>query len=236
MDLLKSRTLSATLDLRDWVARARLAGVPCIPAEECPVELDLREEPGGLRLQELSAWTERRVRELAGDRGGAVWRWNLCAPLELKAAMSHPGLPVRVPWPAAATEDERLRAVLTEARAAGLLTLTTLVRPWVAAKCEGGFPVEVRVFVTCSGGVSVTSYYTQHPLGPEWLPYAERAAAMALRLRPYVPAVAEYSADFLVAETGEVLMLEGGPPCCYGADPCLLGPDGPFGDGRIVLG
>jgi len=156
--------------------------------------------------------------------------------LELKVAMSRPGLPVRVPWPADATEDERFRAILSEARAAGLLTLTTLVRPWVAAAMVGRLPVELRAFVTCSGGVSVTTYYAQRPLGPEWWPAAERAAAYALRLRPFVPAVAGYSADFLVAEAGGVLLLEGGPPCRYGADPCLLDPAGPFGDGRIVLG
>ena len=235
MDLLKGRTLLATLDLRDWVARCRLAGVPFIPAEEGPIELDLGKEPCGSELAELSAWTERRVRELAGEVGGAVWRWNLCAPWELKVAMSQPGLPVRVPWPADATEDERFRAILSEARAAGLLTLTTLVRPWVAAAEVSGFPVELRAFVSGSG-VSVTTYYTQRPLGPEWWPAAERAAALALRLRPYVPALADYSADFLVSEAGEVLLLEGGPPCRYGADPCLLDPAGPFGDGRIVLG
>ena len=235
MDLLKSRTLNATLDLRDWVARARLAGVPCIPAEECPVDLDLAEEPGGLRLAVVAAWTERRVREVAAASGGAVWRWCFCAPWELKVAVSHPGLLVRVPWPIDATGDERFRAILSEAREAGLISLTVLVRPWVAAALVGGLPVELRAFVS-GGGVSVTSYHHSRPLGEEWLPQAERAAALALRLRPYVPAVADYSADFLVTEAGEVLLLEGGPPCCYGADPCLLGPEGPFGDGRIVLG
>ena len=135
----------------------------------------------------------------------------------------------------AATGDERFRAILSEAREAGLISLTVLVRPWVAAALVGGLPVELRAFVS-GGGVSVTSYHQSRPLGEEWLPQAERAAALALRLRPYVPAVADYSADFLVTEAGEVLLLEGGPPCCYGADPCLLGPEGPFGDGRIVLG
>ncbi len=235
MNLLKSRTMNATLDLRDWLARARLAGVPFIPAEECPVELDLREEPGGPGLEELSAWTERRTKGLADEVGGAVWRWNLCAPWELKAAVSHPGLPVRVPWPKDAMGDERFRAILSEARAAGLLTLTTLVRPWIEAAEVAGLPVELRVFVSGTGA-SVTSYHTTRPLGDEWLPHAERAAASALKLRPWVPAVVDFSADFLVTEAGETLLLEGGPPCCYGADPCLLEPDGPFGDGRIVLG
>ena len=235
MDLLKSRTLNATLDLRDWLARARQAAVPFIPAEECPVDLDLSEEPGGLRLAVVSAWTERRVREVAAASGGAVWRWCFCAPWELKVAVSHPGLLVRVPWPMDATGDERFLAILSEARGAGLVSLTTLVRPWVAAALVGGLPVELRAFVS-GGGVSVTSYHHSRPLGPEWLPYAERAASYALRMRPFVPAVADYSADFLVTEAGEVLLLEGGPPCCYGADPCLLGPEGPFGDGRIVLG
>ena len=229
-----SQAFAATLELPTWLERCAAAGVPAIPGEVCPSKLRIRglldDRLAG--LAEVSAWTEAAVGKLPG-RG--MWRWSVCAPIAVKAAMSHPGLPVRVPWPIEAVADERFRAILLDCYGAGLETVTTVVRPWVEAAMVGGFPVEFRVFVTKTGTTSTTSYYVQRPLGAEWLPQAKEAARLAAALRPYVPAGVEYSADFLVRENGSVLFIEGGPMPAFGADPCCLAAEHPFGDGAIVL-
>ena len=229
-----SQLFAATLELPIWLERCAAAGVPAIPGEVCPKPLRIRalisEQYRG--VDAVSAWTEAAVGKLPG-RG--MWRWSVCAPISIKAAMSHPGLPVRVPWPDEALDDERFQAILMDCYGAGIETVTTVVRPWVEAAMVGGFPVEFRVFVTKSGATSTSSYYVQRALGAEWLPQAKEAARLAAALRPYVPAEVEYSADFLVREDGSVLFIEGGPMPAFGADPCCLAAEHPFGDGAIVL-
>lgn len=232
----KSWALRETVDLRIWLGRCKNAGVPAIAANVCPFNLPIGEAagmpPNDPLLQKISAWTER---EVSRAEHGAMWRWSICAPIEIKAAMSHPGLPVRLPWPDESTGDERFRDILGECRAAGIKTLTTVARPWVRAALEGGFPVEFRVFVTKTGKTSTTSYYTQRPLPKKWGPAAEEAARLAKALRPLVKNNVEYSADFLVTPGGQVLFIEGGPTPEFGADPCLLDPTRPFGNGEIAL-
>ncbi len=229
-----AQQLGATLELPVWLARCAAAGVPAISGEVCPQGLRVqRLLKGNLAgLAEVSAWTEAVV-GLQPGRG--MWRWSVCAPIAIKAAMAHPGLPVRVPWPMEAVEDERFQAILADCTAAGLDLVTTVVRPWVQAAMVGGFPVEFRVFVTQAGTTSTSSYYTQRALGVEWVPQAKAAARLAAALRPYVPAGVAYSADFLVREDGSVLFIEGGPMPALGADPCCLAAAHPFGDGAIVL-
>lgn len=73
------------------------------------------------------------------------------------------------------------------------------------------------------------------PLPKKWRPAAEEAARLAKTLRPLVKNHVEYSADFLVTPGGQVLFIEGGPAPEFGADPCLLDPTRPFGNGEIAL-
>lgn len=233
----KGRTMRETLDLRDWLRRCQAVGVPSIPAEMCPFEIGVGEIlSGDMRgIEALSSWTEEKTREVADRSGRAMWRWSICAPIEIKAAVSHPGMPVRMSWPAEATDDARFLAILADCRASGMKTVTTFVRPWVEVAQESGFPVEFRVFVSDAGGTSTTSYYTQRPLSQKWFPYAKKAASLAWLLRRQVAGLIEYSADFLVTNKNDLLFIEGGPPPRFGADPCLFASTHPFGDGCIRL-
>lgn len=233
----KSQALRETVDLRLWLERCKKAGVPAIPANVCPFELNIEGviemSCNNPLLQKVSTWTEQ---EVSRAKHGAMWRWSLCAPIEVKAAMSHPGLPVRLPWPHEATDDERFRDILRECQAAGIKTVTTITRPWIQTALEAEFPVEFRVFVTKTGKTSTTSYYTQRPLPKKWLSTAEDATRLAKALRPLVKNTVEYSADFLVTSEGKILFIEGGPSPEFGADPCWLDPTQPFGNGAIALG
>ena len=243
-EITRNQTLNETIDLRDWLRRCHSAGVPVIPAKVCPFEIKIdeilhraAERTQGLepQIEAISSWTEKMVNEAAKLTGKAMWRWSLCAPIEIKAAISHPGIPVRMPWPGEATDDERFLAILSECQEAGIKTVTTIARPWIQAVYENEFPVEFRVFVTAGGGTSTTSYYTQRPLSKKWLPHARKAARLAQSLRPHVAEGTEFSADFLVTKTGDILFLEGGPPPQFGGDPCCLDPTLPLGDGRIAF-
>jgi len=230
--------LQETVDIRLWLVRCRDAGVPVVPAFVCPIAIPSDSILNGCispRIAEIGEWTEKTTREIAASTGKAMWRWSHCAPIEIKAAMAKPGIPIRLPWPPESVNDERLLAILAECRESRLSTVTTVVRPWVDAAIEADYPVEFRVFVTSSGRTSTTSYYAQRALGDKWIPYAKKAAEMARLLRRYVTAGVEFSADFLVTATKEVLFLEGGPSPEYGADPCCFSPTHIFGDDRIAL-
>ena len=127
----KNLTLKETIDLRDWLLRTKKAEVPFILAETCPVEIDLARFRSGdkSQIEAVSIWTENAVSQVANRSGKAMWRWNLCAPIEIKAALSHPGIPVRIPWPDAATDDERFRAIFSECEKAEIKTATPLGMP-----------------------------------------------------------------------------------------------------------
>lgn len=230
----KKEALLATVDLRNWLPRCQAADVPYIPARICPFQADTRAIIEG-HLDELvpiEEWTtETWIRE---GEPKHIWRWTLCAPFPIKAAMSHPRLPVWLGSPLEHIQDERFRKILADCSNAGIDKVTTVIRPWTQAATDADFPVEFRVFVTPEGTTSTTSYYTQRRLSKAWLPYAKTATGLAKRLRPFVPEKICYAADFLVTENKQVLFIEGGPPPEFGGDPCLLDSKD-IGSGEIRL-
>lgn len=234
----KQAVLQETVDMRLWLGRCRNAGVPIVPALVCPLTLPIDTILNGSISSKIAAvadWTEATTMAVAARHGKAMWRWSHCAPIEIKAAMAKPGIPIRMPWPNDALDDERLLSILSECRDTSSSTVTTIVRPWVDAAIEAEYPVEFRVFVTSDGRTSTSSYYFQRALSKKWIPYAEKASQMAKLLRRHVVNGVEFSADFLVTASMEVLFLEGGPSPKYGADPCCLNPWHPFGDNHIAL-
>lgn len=234
----KQAALQETVDIRLWLRRCRNAGIPMVPALVCPTTISIDSILNGRispKLATLGDWTEKTTRKIAARDGKAMWRWSHCAPIEIKAAMAKPGIPIRMSWPTDALDDERFLSILSECRVSRSSTVTTIVRPWVAAAIEAEYPVEFRVFVTSSGRTSTSSYYAQRALSDKWIPYAEKASQMAQLLRRHVATGVEFSADFLVTASMEVLFLEGGPSPEYGADPCCLNQWHPFGDNHIAL-
>lgn len=81
---------------------------------------------------------------------GRSWRWNYCAPENLKKAMglwrpdpAHQILP-HVHF----AVDTRLFHILWDTKATEVQLLS---RPWVSSAMDDGFPVEFRVFHTPDG-------------------------------------------------------------------------------------
>ena len=229
----KDETLFATVALNDWLIRCQEAGIPTVPAKMCPFTASSKAILQGHHdeLKAIDHWTSENLNI---GSGSAIWRWTLCAPITIKAAMSHPGLPVRLGTPLENIQDKRFQSILAACSKAGISTVTTVIRPWIQAATESDFPVEFRVFVTQSGTTSTTSYYTERRLSKKWLAYAKKASSLAKLLRPLVPERVSYSADFLVTKNMQVLFLEGGPPPEFGGDPCLLSPS-EIGNGRVCL-
>ena len=114
-------------------------------------------------------------------------------------------------------------------------------RPWVRPMMELGYPVEYRAFVRDGELRGISSYYPQRPLSkyPEHLDEVREATErLTAHARPPFLwhtttmldgteldlAGVHFTADFLVSEYGEVLFLEGGPPCELGAHPCCFRP------------
>ena len=228
----KDATLFATVNLTNWITRCQKADVPVVPATICPFTASSKAILQGHHdeLKAIDRWTSENL-----DTGTpSMWRWTLCAPIPIKAAMSHPGLPVRLGSPLEYIQDKRFQSILASCSKAGISTVTTVIRPWIQTATESDFPVEFRVFVTQNGAASTSSYYTQRRLGKKWIPYAKKATSLAKLLRPFVPERVSYSVDFLVTKDKQILFLEGGPPPEFGGDPCLLSPN-EIGDGRILL-
>ena len=233
----KDDTLFATVDLTDWLIRCQKADVPVVPATICPFSASSKAMLQGHHdeLKAIDHWTSENWETKGYSQ--SIWRWTLCAPIPIKAAMSHPGLPVRLGSPLENIQDKRFQSILANCSKAGISTVTTVIRPWIQAAIEFDYPVEFRVFVTQSGTTSTSSYYTQRSLGKKWMPYAKKASSLAKLLRPFVPERVSYSADFLVTKDTkdkQILFLEGGPPPEFGGDPCLLTPS-EIGNGRILL-
>ena len=233
----------------DWtriVARADIAAVPSHAV-------------GAIKVDELnSAWSgdagawARVVADLARCEQATraleaqtctpmVWRTDGCAALALKSQCASTGEHGAIAGARARAEQD----FATDVRTAEITsmwpraTLPVHARPYVAPRMQGGWPVEMRVWIRNGRAAAVSSYYTQRPL--KRTEEVERAlgtaTARALRLGahcqafdpiphdPRYPEQVLFTADFLVRDSdGEVLWLESGPYTFahYGADLCCI--------------
>ena len=110
---------------------------------------------------------------------------------------------------------------------------------------SGMWPCEWRVYVREGRVTGASNYYPQSAASEEDLKYAKVAVSCTqkmidvmagLNISPhhpryvaeFEPKTASFSADFICAENGEVLFLEGGPAHIYnppfGASPCCFNP------------
>lgn len=110
---------------------------------------------------------------------------------------------------------------------------------------SGDWPAEWRVYVREGKVVGISNYYPQSAAGPDEIGTAKRVAVYTdmliqrmgeLQLYPhhpryvaaFEPETISFSADYIVAEDGECLFLEGGPAHIYkpafGASPCCFNP------------
>lgn len=225
-----------------WLEWADKAGVPSVPGTVVatfPLEALLRFDEGGEASNAAMAELDRLNAARAPDR---MRRWDCCAPLGIKQAMAHGGLacPARAFDHELHPGDPRAYDILFEYPAD---TVSVVERPWVQARGNENYPIEFRVFVQGGRVTAVSNYYVQRalPATEEILGWARQAATYAQRMvdvalaagaRPWLAdpspeaqkVLERFTAtlDFLVAEDGRVLFLEGGPgpgfnahPCCY---------------------
>lgn len=235
------------LSIADWLDAASRAGVPHVPA--IPVATVSKEAISWFEEAEsrpevaaaLRAFFDQ-VNEAERTHPKDVLRWDFCAPSDLKSAMARPGdggRPERV-W--FTPDDPRFFDIL------GMdwerPTVSAFRRPWVQARIVAGFPEEYRVFLDAGSIVATSSYYPQRPLpgtaerfetistiegyaariadAVDWRPDPDSRLWQKVGMGPV-----SCTMDFLVAETGEILFLEGGPPHRprWGASPCCFADD-----------
>lgn len=235
------------LSIADWVDAASRADVPFVPA--IPVATVSKEaiswfEEAEARPEVASALRAFFDKVNAAEAGHPedVLRWDFCAPSDLKSAMARPGDGARPGKVWFTPDDPRFFDIL------GMdwerPTVTAFRRPWVRARLVEGFPEEYRVFLDEGSIVATSSYYPQRPLPGT----AERFEAIA-EIEAHAARIADAvdwrpdpdsrlwqkigmgriscTMDFLVADTGEILFLEGGPPHRpnWGASPCCFADD-----------
>lgn len=218
-----------TISLSAWLELTKALTIPSVPA-------DLVGTLNKTHLLELM-WDKkqypgfdsvfRKVREL--DKSQMI-RFDCCSLMELKLYMSNGIESNECPKESRELiiDDPRFFDILMEwpEENIGLYS-----RPWVRAMMFERYPVEYRAYIRDNKVVGISNYYPQISLA---LP-AHMVVPQINKVLEYSTALSEMvcagSADFLIAEDGSVLFLEGGPPFTPtdGSHPCCF-------EGRDVVG
>ncbi len=208
-----------------WLELCQRAGVPYVPAdfsEPFPVAdltryLDLEPTPA---LQAALDWgyMELLARVEAGGRW--VFRWECCSSSSAKCAAAR-GRDYCDEYFSMLVDDPRVQDCTV-----GLQSRICL-RPWIAAKRIGGYPVEFRAFAGPNGPLGISNYYPQRDLedSPELRAALLKVAVFMDALCQHEAFPAGFTADFLVLPDDSVMLLEGGPPHVRGpvsAHPCCF--------------
>ena len=188
-----------TTQLDLWLLRTAQVAIKAVPAFFCPTKAPIKEtlmmidgpdsalDATAEKLLIISTWVKEQL-PMCGQR--AIWRWNFCAPIELKHAMATHARP-NLQSPLHSIDDPRFFDIAYQNYMCGLDDLSVCVRPWVEAAQLASYPVEFRCFVDASHEtVTVTSYYPQRPLPEDWRPIAEATKPYALQLYPQKSALA----------------------------------------------
>lgn len=208
------------LSLRDWLKHCQFKKIAHVPADfvaEVAIK-SIFDAIDGKRSPDFDQFYNQ-YKAHRDQHQEWVYRYDCCAFIHTKVGMSEHG---QVP-PAArgfCLDDPRAIDILYEypRHNVGLLA-----RPWVKAMYHQGWPIEFRVFVRDGRVQGISNYYPQIAL-PEWCRATAITAGM-LTEKLEAPAP-DFTADWLAAEDGSLIFLEGGPPHTpsWGAHPCCFRP------------
>lgn len=183
----------SALSLSEWSRVAQDAGVPSVPAEVVcilPIEVIFRyNQPQDGDMAFLQPFFDAR----AALKSNEMLRWDCCASMEMKNAMSegeapeyalrtdrlNPDVPV---WRTLEdVEDMRLLDIIMEYPSE---SVAVIKRPWIEARREGTHSVEYRVFVANGKVEGVANYYLQRdlPLSEEVTREAQQAISLTGKL------------------------------------------------------
>lgn len=236
------QSVFSAVSLLEWLPVARAAGLRVVDAQKVaslPMEVIMRfDRP---QPEDSEHWERFRAAQ-QGLLKGEMLRWDCCAPISLKMAMSDGGLVGELPVEVSqeiSVDDPRLFDILM---AFPLPELAVVKRPWIQARIEGSHPVEYRAFILNGEVLGVANYYVQRGLSLTDQVDAEvRAVLQAARqlcehMRetrslPFSVGMdgeeadtglehASCTLDFLAMPDSSVVFLEAGPPFGLGAHPC----------------
>lgn len=233
------------VSLTDWLKLCQEASVPHVGAELLTTMnrkdwllFDTASKDGDDHQERLRA----ALAEMEGKiKPAHMLRFDFCAPIGTKFRLSegqadfHPDMAVPI------LDDPRAYDILFEFPREAV---PVYQRPWLRAALHEGYPVEYRVFVRDGQVQGISNYYPQRPL-PHDQDHMDTVTEYTERLirkvrtpflwneRPYASSFFEehdrggihFTADYIVSESGSILLLEGGPPNELGAHPCCF-PDG----------
>jgi hypothetical protein len=218
-----------------WVRIAELAGVPHIPAKRLAY-IPIDDAWRSIESEPISSESEielAKIQQYAD--GGGVWRTDLCASSDVKQSLSEGmGMPKVIPF---YLDDTRIMDIHHT-----LPGITVVERPTIVPTKIGAYPVEFRVFIggRIESSDAVSFYYPQAPdfeITSELLglmdlsvDYAHRVnnKRIQLGLLPWLPELGDpdipigCTIDFIVTESGDLLMVDAGPGFGYGAHPCCF--------------
>lgn len=240
LDHRSSLDLFNPLSLSHWIELCRVAGVPFVPAEEIArigtmTALAFDEKESKAECEEFEAAVQR---EMAWRGPGWMVRWSCCSCAEVKYRLGTG----KYEW-----SDELVKLFfIGDVRAYDLIydfpeeTIAAYARPWIKALIMDSYPVEYRVFVDHNKISGISNYYPQRALpncsemlGDIFECIAEtRKLLNHQRKKLNCPPLEKHwdvtqnhwTVDFIKAEAGEILFLEGGPPhtpnggahmCCF---------------------
>ena len=231
------------VSLADWMRLAEKAGVPAVPAHRV-AEINrvdwLRFDTPGEHQERLNAAIDKIE---AAASPNAMFRFDFCAPFDIKFSISEGESAWREDFNVLSFDDPRAFDLLFEYPRE---RVPVFKRPWLKTTTVDGYPVEYRVYVNDGEIRGISNYYPQRDL-PVNERQLEQVAAMADRLiqelrqeTPFLwnnspmlesflrhgnPNDIHCTIDFIVAGSGAVLFLEGGPPHELGAHHCCFKPN-----------
>lgn len=234
---IQDRHVFTPLNIAHWQRLARNTSVPFVPIHPLatmPTATLLDFEDHIEEVDKFLAGIHSKLDQ--GHPGNFVLRWPQCTGIDVKVQMGN-GRPE--------FDDSFRRTHIADPRVYDTLhaypqaEATVYARPWIDANVIDGYPEEYRVFVWDNKIIGISNYYPQRPLPNDGntlknitVVYAMAATLLATQFRPVnhgpwwpedAPKTNCWTADFIIPKDGpSAMLLEGGPPFGFDADPCCF--------------
>jgi hypothetical protein len=202
------------VSLEYWMGICEKTGINYIPARfSNPIPMsDMESALDGKEAPTLRT----EIRKLRQMQINHMWRWDCCASMDVKEDMDKKGK--HKTNKDVVIDDPRLWNILMDINQPEIKIAT---RPLIKPIYKDTHPVEFRVYLFEEGPPAISNYYPQIALDADWTHTIKQVLENAITLQEHSE-IKDFSADFIISESREVIFLEGGPAWGKGARPCCF--------------
>jgi hypothetical protein len=225
---LEHQAFIKSISLEFWLKICDKVGIKSVPARFSePILYDdlvpaFDGNSPGPTFTAAAEWLASNIKE------NEMWRWDCCAPYEIKTAMANCKMPKIPPL---YVDDPRFGDIFFDRNAP---SIKIAIRPWIKVQYIRSYPLEFRVYVFKEGENAISNYYPQRDLtSKECVKWLAPAKKLADQLK-VASGLKAFTVDFLITEDDKILFLEGGPKWGQGSHPCCFSPE-KLKPGKIAL-